>query len=217
MSVIATIRMSADEFLLGAALAADPDLRVELERVVPVGDVYVPYLFVSDGNPSSVTALLEADDAVASCRVVDAVDSGALIRVEWARDADALFTAIAEATATLLEAVGENGVWRFQLRFEDADDLTAFYRQCVDAGVDVGVESIHNPGVPRQFAGGSTLTDTQRETLCVALSEGYYEVPRRINLVELAERLDVSDTAVSQRLRRATAAILADVLADVED
>jgi predicted DNA binding protein len=39
--------------------------------------------------------------------------------------------------------------------------------------------------------------------LVAAVEEGYFAVPRRTTLVEIAEGIRVSDQAVSERLRRA--------------
>lgn len=47
------------------------------------------------------------------------------------------------------------------------------------------------------------LTTTQRETLSLALEAGYYERPRDTTLGHLANSLDISKSAVSQRLRSA--------------
>lgn len=47
------------------------------------------------------------------------------------------------------------------------------------------------------------LTDKQREALTLALEEGYYDRPRDASLTELASRLDISKSAVSQRIRGA--------------
>jgi len=58
------------------------------------------------------------------------------------------------------------------------------------------------------------LTDDRREALEAALEEGYFEVPRRIDLVELADQLDISDSALSQRLRRGITTVLADHVPD---
>jgi predicted DNA binding protein len=46
------------------------------------------------------------------------------------------------------------------------------------------------------------LSEKQHDTLVLALERGYFEVPRRTTLGDLAEELGVSDTAVSQRIRR---------------
>lgn len=42
----------------------------------------------------------------------------------------------------------------------------------------------------------------------LALKRGYFETPRRVSLSDLADELDVSKQAVSQRVRRATEQVL---------
>ena len=49
---------------------------------------------------------------------------------------------------------------------------------------------------------GRTLSPKQREALAVALDLGYFDVPRRATLAQVAADLGVSDTAASQRIRR---------------
>lgn len=44
------------------------------------------------------------------------------------------------------------------------------------------------------------ITDKQREAIRIAVENGYYEKPRRATLGDLAEQLDISRSAVSQRL-----------------
>jgi predicted DNA binding protein len=51
----------------------------------------------------------------------------------------------------------------------------------------------------------ATLTPAQREVIITALKEGYFEIPRDTNLVEIAEELDISNQAVGERMRRAVA------------
>ena len=45
------------------------------------------------------------------------------------------------------------------------------------------------------------ITDKQREALMIAVEEGYYDTPRNADLEVLANRLDISKSAVSQRLK----------------
>lgn len=47
---------------------------------------------------------------------------------------------------------------------------------------------------------GPTLTDKQRETLELAIDRGYFDRPRGATLAEIADELDVTTSAVSQRL-----------------
>ena len=51
---------------------------------------------------------------------------------------------------------------------------------------------------------GQTLSPKQREALVVARDRGYFEVPRRATLSDLAAELGVSQQAISERLRRGT-------------
>ena len=208
MSVITTFAVDAEDFTLGAALTPNPGMRVRLERVIPVGDSFIPYLWASNETIEDIEAKLTAEADIASFQIVDETEDEALVRISWAADVDGFLRALGDARGTILEAVGESESWRFQVRFDDHADLTAFYRTCAEKGVTIEIESIHNPGVPRAFSGVSQLTEAQRETLALALQRGYFAVPRETTVVELAEELGISDSAVSQRLRRGIAAIL---------
>lgn len=53
----------------------------------------------------------------------------------------------------------------------------------------------------------ATLPREQREALRAAVERGYYETPRRIELGELAEALEVPRSTLSYRLRRAEASL----------
>lgn len=216
MTVIASIEVAAEDFTLGGALAANPGIEVRLERVIPIGSTFIPYFWAKDDSVEAIEQALAAEADIESFRVVDSVDSESLIRVEWEEDLDGLLDALAATDATILEAIGEAETWRFQLRFPDHESLTAFYRQCVDRGISLDVQSVHNPGIPESVEFGLDITDAQREALLMALERGYFDVPRQVNLTGLAEEMDVSDTAVSQRIRRGITGLLMATLSNSE-
>jgi predicted DNA binding protein len=54
----------------------------------------------------------------------------------------------------------------------------------------------------------SRLTEKQRRVLITAHNLGYYDVPRKINLVQLAERLDLAYSTLDVQLRRAERRLL---------
>jgi predicted DNA binding protein len=56
------------------------------------------------------------------------------------------------------------------------------------------------------------LTEKQRRALELALEGGYYERPREIDLTSIAEQLDISKSAVSQRLRSAERKLIQNTL-----
>ena len=60
----------------------------------------------------------------------------------------------------------------------------------------------------------NTLPNEQRETLALAVNEGYFETPREVTLDELAEQLDVPRSTVSYRLRRAVGEVVSNFVQD---
>jgi len=54
----------------------------------------------------------------------------------------------------------------------------------------------------------SRLTEKQRKALITAYALGYYDIPKKIGLVQLAERLDLSRSTVNMQLRRAERRLL---------
>lgn len=66
--------------------------------------------------------------------------------------------------------------------------------------VDAGSESPRQKFVTLDLY---ELTQKQRQAVTAAVAAGYYETPREISLGELADRLDISKSALSQRLKAA--------------
>lgn len=60
----------------------------------------------------------------------------------------------------------------------------------------------------------SLLTAREEEVLSVAIGAGYYDEPRTIEFEALADRLEMSKSALSQRLRSAESKLLIDLLED---
>jgi predicted DNA binding protein len=52
------------------------------------------------------------------------------------------------------------------------------------------------------------LTDKQREALLAAYEEGYFAVPRQASMAAVAAELDISPSALTERLHRAQAHLI---------
>ena len=61
------------------------------------------------------------------------------------------------------------------------------------------------------------LTEKQRETVTLAISEGYYRQPRRASISDLADEFDVSASAVSNRLSAAESKVMRTVFDSLDD
>lgn len=212
MSVIATISVPADDFTLGATIRGSKDTRVWLDRVIPTGQAFVPYVWTANETVDAVRSSLAREEDIESIEVVETTGAEALIRIEWGESVGGLLETLVETGASVLEGIGEAGRWRLQLRFDDADRLSGFFEQCTARDIPLTVETVHGPGSHPSVDVGAGMTDTQREAVETALEAGYFDVPRGITLVELAERLGVSDSAASERLRRGTASVLEQTL-----
>ncbi|WP_238479599.1 helix-turn-helix domain-containing protein [Natranaeroarchaeum sulfidigenes] len=60
----------------------------------------------------------------------------------------------------------------------------------------------------------SKLTSKQREALELAVSRGYYDTDRSVDLATMADELDISKSALSQRLRVAQSKLVEDLFSE---
>jgi len=60
---------------------------------------------------------------------------------------------------------------------------------------------------------GEGLTDRQQEALRIAYERGYFDIPRKASLEDVAEELDVAPSSVSERLRRAQTQLIEETMA----
>ncbi|MFB6310759.1 MAG: helix-turn-helix domain-containing protein [Salinirussus sp.] len=97
------------------------------------------------------------------------------------------------------ESHGEQ--WQFTLQFPDHHSVSVFNERIRERNIEEEVLSVENPWVIG-VGSDTELTDAQREALALAHRHGYFEIPRRISTKALADKLGISDQAMSERLRR---------------
>lgn len=103
----------------------------------------------------------------------------------------------------------EQGQIIFDLLVEDRDsipDAVSLLREFGTAQVERITQDFQSHVVPSMTEWQNLLQafpDRQREVLNTAIEMGYYEMPRATTLEELAERVGVAKTTVSQHLRKA--------------
>lgn len=97
------------------------------------------------------------------------------------------------------------------LEVPNHENLGEVLENLSDASVTVRTEDIRPAGrleESRVTVDLGILTDKQLSTLELALEMGYYVRPRETDLATLADRLGISKSAVSQRLRTAEMKII---------
>jgi predicted DNA binding protein len=204
MSVVADFTVPADSFLLPEALAAAPGMAVEAERLASHSVEWVfPYHWASGGDFERFREGMADDPTVADVNAIEEAEGAVLYQVEWTDDVVDLITEITDQHGSILEATARAETWRLQLRFSAEEKVPAFREHFAENGRTFRVNRVFAPAAPRQRE--YDLTAEQRETLVTAFEAGYFDVPRELTIDQLADALDVSSNAVSQRLRRASA------------
>lgn len=86
----------------------------------------------------------------------------------------------------------------------DREELTEIVSELREAGAAVQLDRLTKSSSEGEESvlelEANGITEKQREAVRTAIECGYYETPRRADLGDLAEELDVSRSAVSQRL-----------------
>lgn len=106
--------------------------------------------------------------------------------------------------------------WKFDIRFPSHETLTAFHDQIHEDEIRLDVRRVSRSN-QSEFAPQNRLSPAQREALQLAISEGYYSIPRKTTTAELGATLGISDQAVGERLRRAMAALGREYIAASEE
>ncbi|AQL44302.1 hypothetical protein BV210_16965 [Halorientalis sp. IM1011] len=207
MFVIAELALSSPTLVMTPTIEANPSARVRIQ-FQPAMDPERRRFFVlvEEADFESFDDALAEDYTVAEPTVLAEQDGVRMYRLGLTEDVIAVTPTVTELGGMVLEMHSAGGVWFVKLQVPDRDALATFREFCLDSGIEYRLDRLYRTEPTRSDDHG--LTDQQRRTLLTAAREGYFDVPRSISQADLAEKLGVSDSAVSQRVRRAVAALI---------
>jgi predicted DNA binding protein len=211
MSVILEFSVASDEFLLGKVLSGPPEMKIELERVVPTGAMVMPFVWVTGEDHVAFEESVRDSPLVEELLALDRVEDSGLYRIAWKDDPTSLIEGITESEATVLEARGD-GRWLFRLRFTDHDRLSQFHNFCIGNDITIHIERTYTFSEETDRRRRFGLSQEQREALVLALRRGYFATPSEVSLEELSSELGISRQAISNRIRRGNETVLETVL-----
>ncbi len=154
-----------------------------------------------EGDPQTIVdALKENRDVVDIEAIVP--PKGKIVAALQVKDCKACHTlAESECFLTDAKALEDGGlVWHILAQRRAA--VEALVKSLQGNGIDVEVVSI------RSAKAAGMLTGRQEEVMSLAYRLGYFEFPKRINLTELADRLGVAKSTLSEILRTGEAKVL---------
>ena len=211
MSVIAHLRIPSGSFELGRIMELDSDTTVELESMVPLGERAIPLFSVFDHDSTLFEDTVRDHPSVERLEEMSRHDDQIVYALDWNVGRDVFFVGIQDVNAHILSAKGTSETWEFELRFPDHEALSTFQEHCSNAHIPLEVGRIYNPTKPGSGPWYG-LTSAQKDTLVRAVKGGYYSLPRGISTDDLANEFDISDQAVTERLRRAISTLVENTL-----
>lgn len=211
MSVIVELTVPSDAFELGQILRVESPTQIILETMVPLGGKPTPFVRVRNDAREAFERSVREHPSVNKIQLINEHDDETLYALDWNPSENSLLRRVLELDAVLLGASGSADIWAMELRFPSHDVLSTFRDYYVEADIQVSVERIFNPTKP-DAGPWYGLTATQRETLSYAAEAGYYSLPREISTQDLADAFDVSDQAITERLRRGISTLVMNTL-----
>jgi predicted DNA binding protein len=221
VSVIADVRVHSQRLPLVSVAAAVPDTTLQFHSERAVFDSPSTYVLCAIGTSSDTLeraledasfveeySLIDQDGSSRQYHLVPSVSMstyleerlGCSIQPETQNTAK---TVLKECTVT------PRG-WTQTRWFATRDALVSFYDAWRAQDVPFVLERLYES--PGERPDAMRLTTRQFDALRLAYIEGYFEVPRQSSLEELADELDISPQAVSERLRRAQFRLLENAL-----
>lgn len=211
MATEATFTVPSATFPLGTVFETLPEVKVELERIVPGVEVVIPYFWVRGVATKDIEAAFFDHEGVREIHLIDSVEDEYLLRVEWEPSYVGILTTLTETGVQLIEAVGTAEYWTFEIRGDKRAHVSDFQALCRERDIPITLTALHAL-TPIETATEAVLTDAQQEALQLAYERGYFESPRQVTMTELGEELGISQQAVASRLRRGIRGILGQTL-----
>lgn len=217
MTTVAAFTVPPTEFVLAWTLQTVDDVEVTVERMVVNGSGGVtPYFWASGDDLDTFEDALDDDLTVTDAVALEQQDGKRFYRVRWQERVRGILYALSDEVASIVSATYDGEAWRLRALFADQETLSEFHHYCATYDIDLVLERLHDRANPRSF-GKYEVTSEQEQALTVALEAGFFEVPRQVTLGELADRLGISEQAVSARIRRGSANLVVNTLLKEQD
>ncbi len=207
----AELRLPVEQVALAVAFEREPSLTCRVERVA-AGREDRPFAFVWVGGTGreAVRDALSADPTVTLRGMLAEREGRWLCDVDFDGVVRLVAAVVTRESGVVRSAVAHDGAWRLHLWYPSRGAVGETVDCLGQFGIDADLTHICETDGDDDMR----LTAKQRETVETAYRRGYFEVPREVSLGELAEELDVSHQALSERLRRAQRTLLRFELAD---
>ena len=185
-----------------AVLTELPGMRLVVEGMTACGPETVSATFWAEGEDfEALEAGLERVRSVHEVRELsDRIDGRKLYQLRLPAAATTYWAWTGLGGVLLDCTLDHTGMW-MRMRCPDRDALATYHDHCETRDCSFELSGLkETDGTPTSAHG--MLTAPQAELLTAAVERGYFEVPRRVTMGDLAAEFDISNQAASERLRR---------------
>lgn len=205
---------TVDHPILRETMTDVPDLRMQREHSFEETDgTRRATGWVETGDFEAFEAAVVEDPTVANLTHLADVDDRRLYRLDITEDAEdtRLYPQVVAVGGIFREFLGTADGWQFRIQFPDREALGQTHSFCREKGFEMSLHQVCEKANGND-ADCHSLTDPQRETLVEAVESGYLDIPRKSTLAELGGRVGVSESAASERFRRAVKSLVTEEL-----
>lgn len=214
MALSTTVHVEHPDVPLVSTIRALPDADVGVVSTAgtdPDHDVHC--FWVETDDFEAFEATLASDHTVESFSALAGGDGRRTYHIGYSDEATLVTPVVTDAGGLVLDSRSSATGWELTLQLQDRGALDALDEFTDREGVRLEVREIRETdenGIDTDFG----LTEAQIEGLVNAYRNGHYDEPRQASLADLSELLGISETAVSGRIRRGSAALIEETLVD---
>jgi len=214
MATVVDMTIPTDQFALSETFDVVPDVTFETVRVAAHSPRSVmPFVRASSSEMDELDDALKHDTTTRRVVSLSRDENCMLYRISWGRKVRTAIETFVQADGSLLGAYGEADRWKLRLLFPDQASVSETYNNWRDHSIDPSIQRVNGVSDVADY-NGIDLSSCQHETLIQAFETDYYDIPRGITLDGLANELEVSHQALSERLRRGHRNLIATTLRD---
>ena len=214
-TLFAEIFVSHERLVLVPTIESTSDVGIKIEEA-PMTDDSILFVSVVGDDFSSLERALETDATVREATLFSTAADRRVYRIRPQPDVIPFLPAVADLGVRVLDVKSGTDGWVTRIQMLSREPLIELRKSCLEHETTFRVRQLYD-GNPDADTDETRLTGRQRDTVLTAYQSGYYNVPRGISQGELAEKLDVSTSAISQQLRRATRQLIASTFAVEQD
>lgn len=212
MGFIAEIYLVHDELPLVPTMGDCPSVRFRYEYGTLAEERRLHFVSAFTDEYETVEEAMRADPTVADPTRVAVFENRVIYAISIATDLEIIPDRCAAYGVFVFTITSAKDGWVARIHLPDRDALSAFQSYCCDQGISFRMTQLYDSSASDDRT--YFLTEQQRDILTMAYYTGYFDIPRGATQDDLANRLGISDSAVSQRIRRAVSELIAATIED---